>query len=79
MNKTPVRAAILAASAALAFPAAADIAVSANDNKLYNDNGTTKTVANPAPDYVSIIDLSSSPPRVIAEVRAPASVTSNMS
>jgi DNA-binding beta-propeller fold protein YncE len=75
MNKTPVRAAILAASVALAFPAAADIAVSANDNKLYNDNGTTKTVANPAPDYVSIIDLSSSPPRVIAEVRAPASVT----
>ena len=75
MNKTPVRAAILAASVALALPAAADIAISANDNKLYNDNGTTKTVANPAPDYVSIIDLASSPPRVIAEVRAPASVT----
>jgi DNA-binding beta-propeller fold protein YncE len=75
MNKMPVRAAILAAAVALAFPAAADIAISANDNKLYNDNGTTKTVANPAPDYISIIDLASSPPRVIAEVRAPASVT----
>jgi DNA-binding beta-propeller fold protein YncE len=68
------RTAVLAAIGAFAFPAAADLAVSANDQKVNLDNGTVKTVANPPPDSVAIIDLGVSPPRLIAEIRAPASV-----
>ena len=52
----------------------AQIAVSANDNKVVNVNGTVKVVPNPPTDTVAIIDLSVSPPRVIAEVQAPNSV-----
>jgi DNA-binding beta-propeller fold protein YncE len=59
----------------LASGAHAQIAVSANDNKVMLDNGVVKVVPNPAPDTVSIIDLKTSPPRVIAEVQAPVSVT----
>jgi DNA-binding beta-propeller fold protein YncE len=51
------------------------LAVSANDAKVYNDNGVVRTVTNPPPDTVSIIDLTSSPPRIIADVEAPTSVT----
>jgi DNA-binding beta-propeller fold protein YncE len=68
------RTAVLAAIAAFAFPAAADLAVSANDQKNYLDNGAVKTTANPPPDNVAIIDLGVSPPRIIAEIKAPASV-----
>jgi DNA-binding beta-propeller fold protein YncE len=68
------RSAVLATLAAFAFPAAADLAVSAHDNKVYNDNGTVKVNANPAPDNVAIIDMSASPPRIVAEVKAPTSV-----
>jgi len=62
--------------ALLAFAPAADaqIAVSANDNKVVNVNGTVKVVPNPPSDTVSVIDLKASPPRVIAEVQAPVSV-----
>ncbi len=52
----------------------AQLAVSANDNKLVLDNGAAKVVPNPPPDTVTIIDLKTQPPRVVAEVRAPASV-----
>jgi DNA-binding beta-propeller fold protein YncE len=38
------------------------------------DNGVVKVVPNPTPDTVSIIDLRTSPPRVMAEVQAPVSV-----
>jgi len=55
--------------------ASAQIAVSGNDNKVVNVNGVVKVVPNPPPDTVSIIDLKASPPRVIAEVAAPVSVT----
>jgi DNA-binding beta-propeller fold protein YncE len=54
--------------------AAADIAVSSNDNKVTLDNGTVKVVPNPQPDTVAIIDLKASPPKVIAELKAPGSV-----
>jgi DNA-binding beta-propeller fold protein YncE len=54
--------------------AEAQIAVSANDNKVFNDNGTVKVVPNAPPDTVTIIDLKASPPRVIGEVQAPVSV-----
>jgi DNA-binding beta-propeller fold protein YncE len=65
-----------AALAVVAFAPVADaqIAVSANDNKVHNDNGTVKIVPNPPPDTVAIIDLKASPPRVIGEVQAPVSV-----
>ena len=54
--------------------ARADIAVSSNDNKVTLDNGVIKVVKNPTPDTVSIIDLKASPPKVIAEIKAPSSV-----
>jgi len=59
---------------ALVSPSHAQIAVSANDNKLVNVNGTNTVVKNPPPDTVAIIDLKASPPRVVAEVQAPVSV-----
>ncbi len=62
--------------ALLAFAPVADaqIAVSANDNKVMLDNGVVKVVPNAPSDTVSVIDLKASPPRVIAEVQAPVSV-----
>src|SRR5262245_47917539 len=64
----------LVAGLLVASGAQAQIAVSANDNKVMLDNGVVKVLPNPAPDTVSILDLRSSPPRVIAEVQAPVSV-----
>ncbi len=52
----------------------AQLAISVNDNKVVLDNGTVKVVPNPAPDTVTIIDLTANPPRVVAEIKAPASV-----
>ena len=52
----------------------AQIAVSANDNKAVLVDGNNVVPSNPAPDTVSIIDLGAKPPKVIAEVKAPASV-----
>ena len=65
----------LAAGLALApFAARAEIAVSANDNKAVLENGVTKVVANPQPDTVSIINLSTMQPTLVTEIQAPASV-----
>ena len=50
------------------------IAVSANDNKLVLNNGVAQVVQSPAPDTVALIDLRSSPPRLVAEIDVPASV-----
>src|SRR5260370_34449090 len=71
-----MRSIVLVAAAVLAVvtDARAQIAVSANDNKVLLDNGVVKVVPNAPPDTVSIIDLSARPPRVIAEVQAPVSV-----
>ena len=55
-------------------PACAEIAISANDNKLALVNGAAQVVQNPAPDTVTIIDLGASPPRVVAEIPVPTSV-----
>jgi len=66
--------AILLALVAVAATVSAQIAVSANDNKVVNVNGKVNVVPNPPPDTVAIIDLKASPPRVIAEVQAPVSV-----
>lgn len=54
--------------------AMAQIAVTANDAKVELVNGVSKVVQNPVPDTVTIIDLKSSPPKVIGEVQAPTSV-----
>lgn len=58
----------------LTIGATAQIAVSANDNKAVLVNGANVVPDNPAADTVSVIDLGSAPPKVIGEVKAPASV-----
>jgi DNA-binding beta-propeller fold protein YncE len=60
----------------LALPpgAAAQWAVSSNDNKVVLDNGVVKVVPDAAPDTVTIIDLGVTPPKVIAEIPVPGSV-----
>lgn len=58
----------------LPFSASAQIVVSANDNKAVLVDGVNTVPANPAPDTVSIIDLNVSPPKLLAEINAPASV-----
>src|SRR5881397_2098902 len=64
----------LVAALSLAPAAGAQIAVSANDNKVVSLNGVVTVVPNAPPDTVSVIDLKASPPRVIGEVQAPVSV-----
>jgi DNA-binding beta-propeller fold protein YncE len=58
----------------MAASALAQLAVSANDNKVINVNGNNVIVENAPSDTATIIDLSVSPPKVIGEVKAPASV-----
>ena len=58
-----------------AAPAAAQIAVSSNDNKAVLVNGANTVPANPAEDTVTIIDLGVSPPKIVAEIKAPSSVS----
>lgn len=64
----------LAALAATPGAARAQIALSANDNKLVLENGVTRTVRDAAPDTLSVIDLAANPPAVRAEISVPASV-----
>jgi DNA-binding beta-propeller fold protein YncE len=52
----------------------AQLALSANDNKVMLVNGVTKVIANPPSDTVAIIDLGATPPKLVAEVAVPASV-----
>lgn len=59
---------------ALAPLAEGQLAVSANDNKVVLVNGRVTVVPNPPPDTVAIIDLKARPPRVVAQLEAPASV-----
>jgi DNA-binding beta-propeller fold protein YncE len=54
--------------------ASAQIALSGNDNKQVLENGTVRTLPNPAPDNVVVLDLSATPPRIIATVAAPHSL-----
>jgi DNA-binding beta-propeller fold protein YncE len=71
---------IIAGAAALALVplfssgALAQLAVSANDGKAVLVDGVNTVPAEPAQDYVTIIDLGASPPKVVGEVTAPASV-----
>jgi DNA-binding beta-propeller fold protein YncE len=66
--------AIAALAACAALPAAAQLAVSANDNKQINTAGVGSVVASPAPDSVAVIDLGVFPPKLLGEVQAPTSV-----
>jgi DNA-binding beta-propeller fold protein YncE len=59
---------------AITINANAQIAVSSNDGKATLVDGATTVPDNPAPDTVSLIDLGASPPKLIAEIQAPASV-----
>jgi YVTN family beta-propeller protein len=65
----------VAALPLLAIKATAQIAVSSNDGKVVLNNGTVSVPANPIDDTVTIINLGVSPPKVIAEFKAPSSVT----
>jgi DNA-binding beta-propeller fold protein YncE len=67
---TPLLLVVLAA----APPVSAQMAVSANDGKAALVNGATVVAASPAPDTVTLLDLTVSPPRIVATLRAPASV-----
>src|ERR1700686_127841 len=58
----------------LSLGAAAQIAVSANDNKAVLVNGVNSVPANPAEGTVTVIDLGVSPPKGIGELKAPNSV-----
>lgn len=65
---------VLAILPLFSFSAAAQLAVSANDHKQKNIEGKGVIVGNSTPDTVTVIDLSVSPPRIVGEVEAPASV-----
>src|SRR6266540_1207775 len=79
MKKTAVGACWLALAACAGPQSTAEsprgwLAVSANDNKAVLRNGVTTVVPNAAPDTIALIDLRASPPAVVAEIEAPASV-----
>lgn len=71
---------LLAGTAALALAAAlspqvrAQLLLSASDNKVVLENGAVRTLREPQPDTLSVIDLSASPPALRAEIAVPASV-----
>jgi DNA-binding beta-propeller fold protein YncE len=52
----------------------AQLALSANDNKMVLVEGVGTVVQNPAPDTVSVIDMGRYPPMLVAEIAAPTSV-----
>ena len=54
--------------------AAAQIAVSVNDNRRVLDNGVPKVLANAPPDTVALIDMKTLPPRLLDEIELPGRV-----
>jgi DNA-binding beta-propeller fold protein YncE len=63
-----------AALAGVSMLASAQLAVSANDNKVELVDGVVTVVPDAAPDTIAIIDLSTKPPRLVAEIEGAASV-----
>jgi len=61
-------------TALMSRSANAQIAVSANDGKVMLVDGVNTPRPDPQPDTVTILDLTSTPPKVLGEVRAPTSV-----
>lgn len=74
MMRSAARAVVIVLGLAVPPAAHAQIAVSANDGKSALVEGATVVARTPVPDTVSILDLSSFPPRLVGDVRAPASV-----
>ena len=68
--------ALIALLAAFAFVPVAhgQLLLSTNDNKVTLVNGVATTVKSPPPDTLTVIDLKSWPPKVMAEVDVPGSV-----
>jgi DNA-binding beta-propeller fold protein YncE len=64
----------LAVAPFLPFGANAQIAVSAQDGKSILVDGVATVPDKPAADYVAIIDLGATPPKILAELAAPTSV-----
>jgi hypothetical protein len=64
----------LAAFMSITSVASAQLALSANDGKAVLIDGVNSVPANPPADSVTVIDLNATPPKVIAEIQAPASV-----
>ena len=58
----------------ISFGAAAQLAVSSNDNKAVLVNGVNTVPPNPAEDTISLIDLGVSPPKLVGELKVPSSV-----
>jgi DNA-binding beta-propeller fold protein YncE len=54
--------------------AAAQVAVSANDAKVTLVDGVVTPVRTPPPDTVTVLELGTTPPKVLGEVQAPTSV-----
>ncbi len=65
---------VLAALPLFVASASAQLAVTANDGKAVLVNGANVVPDNAAADTVAIIDLSAKPPKLVGEVKAPASV-----
>jgi DNA-binding beta-propeller fold protein YncE len=64
----------LAALMSAAGGASAQLALSANDGKAVLVDGVNTVPASPAADSVTVIDLNSTPPKVVGEVAVPTSV-----
>jgi len=65
---------LLGAALVVAGAAEAQIAISANDNKVVLVNGVVQVVKSPPADTVTTLNLKTSPPKVIAELEVPVSV-----
>lgn len=76
MTPRLIPAAFAAALLALVSPAPADaqLVISANDGKAVLVEGVNTVPTPPAPDTVTILDASVSPPRVVSELQVPNSV-----
>ena len=66
--------AALLAAAALCAPARAEIALSSNDAHTVLVNGAQVVPEEAAPDTLSVIDLSQSPPKIVDTIEVPGSV-----
>jgi len=75
-RRAPRAANVCALALVLVLPATgrAQIAVSANDNKLVLVNGVPTVAQNPAPDTIAIIDLNHRPPALLQHIEVPTSV-----
>ncbi len=65
---------LLTASLPACLPALADIAISANDGKGVLIKGVNTVPDNPSPDNITILNLATTPPKVIATINVPTSL-----